>query len=103
MPNEGAATDCAGPCRIKEKPQSPNDTYVNPYAWNDKVSYEAGKWWGCADHQANVFFLDQPIGVGFSHAEHGQLASTTEIASLDVAAFIDIVSTMKCFGSHQES
>lgn len=24
--------------------------------------------------QANVFFLDEPIGVGFSHADNGQVS-----------------------------
>jgi len=24
--------------------------------------------------QANIFFLDEPIGVGFSKAEHGQVS-----------------------------
>ena len=27
----------AGPCRIKKDPQSVNDTYFNPYSWNQKV------------------------------------------------------------------
>jgi carboxypeptidase C (cathepsin A) len=34
-----------------------NSTAVHPEAWNNN---------------ANIFFVDQPIGVGFSHAEHGQ-------------------------------
>jgi len=29
--------------------------------------------------------------VGFSHAEKGQTVSTTELAAIDVAAFVDIV------------
>ncbi|GJJ11588.1 hypothetical protein Clacol_005823 [Clathrus columnatus] len=42
-----------GPCRI----QSDNSTVYNPYAWNEKV---------------NIFFIDQPVGVGFSYAEYGE-------------------------------
>jgi len=55
-----------------DDPKSPNDTYVNPDAWNNRVSRanydECGNSW----IQANVFFLDQPIGTGFSHGENGQ-------------------------------
>ncbi|KAK4687088.1 hypothetical protein P7C73_g3043, partial [Tremellales sp. Uapishka_1] len=64
-----------GPCRINPSPKTLNDTHVNEYAWNNK---------------ANIFFLDQPVGVGFSHAENGQEVFTTEAAARDVAAFIDI-------------
>jgi len=28
----------SGPCTIKDDPKSVNDTKVNPYSWNDKVS-----------------------------------------------------------------
>jgi len=48
-----------GPCSVKDDPQSLNDTKVNPNSWNSN---------------ANIFFLDEPIGVGFSRAEHGQVS-----------------------------
>lgn len=38
-----------------------------------------------------MFFLDQPIGAGYSYAKHGQKASSTDIAAVDVAKFVDIV------------
>ena len=34
-----------------------NETKFNPYGWND---------------HANIFFVDQPVGVGFSYAEFGE-------------------------------
>jgi hypothetical protein len=41
-----------GPCRVVDE----NSTAVHSEAWNNN---------------ANIFFVDQPIGVGFSYAEHG--------------------------------
>jgi cathepsin A (carboxypeptidase C) len=38
-----------------------------------------------------MFFVDEPIGVGFSRAEHGQTVSTTEEAARDIQAFVHIV------------
>jgi carboxypeptidase C (cathepsin A) len=52
-----------GPCSVKDDPKSLNDTKVNPNSWNSN---------------ANIFFLDEPIGVGFSRAEHGQVSFWSE-------------------------
>ncbi|KIM81856.1 hypothetical protein PILCRDRAFT_821215 [Piloderma croceum F 1598] len=60
-----------GPCRIRDA----NGTQYHPESWNQN---------------ANVFFVDQPVGVGFSYAEYGEIVSTTEEAAKDIAAFVSI-------------
>jgi carboxypeptidase C (cathepsin A) len=42
-----------GPCRVV----SENATKFHPESWNTN---------------ANIFFVDQPVGVGFSYAEYGE-------------------------------
>lgn len=64
-----------GPCTIKDSPKSANDTKPNPHSWNN---------------HANIFFLDEPVGVGYSRAKHGQVVDTAEKAGKDVAAFVSI-------------
>ncbi|KAG7097430.1 hypothetical protein E1B28_004774 [Marasmius oreades] len=67
-----------GPCSIdmrKNASTGSNGTTWNPYGWNEA---------------ANVFFLDQPVGVGFSYADYGENIQTTEDAAKDVHAFISI-------------
>ncbi|CCL99179.1 uncharacterized protein FIBRA_01194 [Fibroporia radiculosa] len=64
-----------GPCSIDMDGSSPNGTLWNPYSWNT---------------EANIFFLDQPVGVGFSYADYGETIETTEDAAKNVHAFISI-------------
>lgn len=42
-----------GPCRIVNA----TSTEHNPYSWNNN---------------ANVFFIDQPVGVGYSYADYNE-------------------------------
>ncbi|EMD41002.1 hypothetical protein CERSUDRAFT_121599 [Gelatoporia subvermispora B] len=64
-----------GPCQIDMQNVSSNGTVWNPYSWNA---------------EANIFFLDQPVGVGFSYADYGETIETTEDAAQNVHAFISI-------------
>ncbi|KAH7885523.1 Alpha/Beta hydrolase protein [Phlebopus sp. FC_14] len=60
-----------GPCRVLTE----NGTTYHPESWNTN---------------ANIFFIDQPIGVGFSYADYGESVSTTEEGAKDIAAFVAI-------------
>ncbi|KAG6864720.1 hypothetical protein C0991_007673 [Blastosporella zonata] len=60
-----------GPCRIPDA----NGTQYFKEAWNSN---------------ANVFFVDQPIGVGYSYADYGEAVGTSEDAAADIAAFVAI-------------
>ncbi|KAI0047671.1 serine carboxypeptidase [Auriscalpium vulgare] len=61
-----------GPCRVTNATEG---TKFHAEAWNSN---------------ANVFFVDQPVDVGFSYSEHGATVSTTEQAAEDIAAFVVI-------------
>ncbi|KAJ7250136.1 serine carboxypeptidase [Mycena haematopus] len=58
-----------GPCRVLDD----NGPAFHPESWNTN---------------ANIFFVDQPIGVGFSYADYGESVGTTEEGAKDMAAFI---------------
>ncbi|KAL1946614.1 hypothetical protein VTO73DRAFT_14718 [Trametes versicolor] len=64
-----------GPCSIDTQNKSTNGTVWNPYSWNA---------------EANIFFLDQPVGVGFSYADFGETVETTEDAAKNIHAFLTI-------------
>ncbi|KJA21650.1 hypothetical protein HYPSUDRAFT_41773 [Hypholoma sublateritium FD-334 SS-4] len=64
-----------GPCSIDMNKISDNGTVWNPHSWNS---------------EANIFFLDQPVGVGFSYADFGETVETTEEAAKNIHAFITI-------------
>ncbi|GJE94861.1 serine carboxypeptidase [Phanerochaete sordida] len=60
-----------GPCKVNDA----HNVTFNPYSLTEN---------------ANVFFVDLPIGVGFSYADHGEYVSTSEETAKDVAAFVAI-------------
>ncbi|KAJ7339770.1 serine carboxypeptidase [Mycena albidolilacea] len=59
-----------GPCRIANDSRT---VTLNPYSWNN---------------EANVLFIDQPVGVGFSHGTES--VGTSEEAAADVWKFLQI-------------
>ncbi|KAF8887450.1 serine carboxypeptidase [Gymnopilus junonius] len=70
-----------GPCRIN------NDTTtvsLNPFSWNN---------------DANVLYIDQPVGVGFSHGD--EKVGTSEQAAADVWTFLQIFLSDKRFSHLQ--
>ncbi|KAG7446141.1 serine carboxypeptidase [Guyanagaster necrorhizus] len=60
-----------GPCRITDD----RGPVFHKESWNSN---------------ANIFFVDQPIGVGFSYADYGETVGTTEEAAKDIASFVAI-------------
>lgn len=59
-----------GPCRITNDSSS---VTLNPFSWNTN---------------ANVLFIDQPVGVGFSHGDLN--VGTSQQAASDVWTFLQI-------------
>ncbi|KAJ3204042.1 hypothetical protein HDU82_006122 [Entophlyctis luteolus] len=62
-----------GPCRVDA---GGNSTSFNPHAWNN---------------QANLLFLDQPVGVGFSYAKPNAIVGNSETAAAEVDIFFQIL------------
>ena len=60
-----------GPCTIN----GPNKTVLNPHSWNNV---------------ANMLFLDQPIGTGFSYASDASKVDTLPDLAVDVYAFLQL-------------
>ena len=59
-----------GPCRVTNA--------------TGKPEFFAEGW----NNNANVFFIDQPINVGYSYSQFGETVYTTEEAAVDVAKFV---------------
>lgn len=69
-----------GPCRITPESASRsgppiNATEYNPYSWNER---------------ANVIFIDQPVGVGYSYSRYGVEVGNTEASAKDLYRFLRI-------------
>ena len=70
-----------GPCRVPEgsskNAHGPpiNGTVFHPQSWTNR---------------ANVFFVDQPVGVGFSYSRYGVNSYNTEDAAKDIYRFLRI-------------
>ncbi|PPQ84538.1 hypothetical protein CVT25_007608 [Psilocybe cyanescens] len=60
-----------GPCRVVNS----TSAKFHDESWNSN---------------ANIFFVDQPVGVGYSYADYGESVTTTEEAAKDIAAFVAI-------------
>ncbi|KAH9975097.1 serine carboxypeptidase [Lactifluus volemus] len=64
-----------GPCRVIDKGKN---TTFHPHSWNE---------------HANIIFLDQPVGVGYSYSSDGSTVNTSPVAGLDVYAFLELFIT----------
>ena len=61
-----------GPCTIADEGKN---TTFNPHSWTNR---------------ANIIFLDQPVGVGYSYSSDGSSINTSPAAGLDVYAFLEL-------------
>lgn len=75
-----------GPCRINN---DSNSVTLNPFSWNTN---------------ANVLYIDQPIGTGFSHdgassVNISELVGTSQEAATEVWTFLQIFLKDSCFSN----
>ncbi|KAG6853470.1 hypothetical protein C0991_004144 [Blastosporella zonata] len=70
-----------GPCRITNDSSS---VTLNPYSWNN---------------EANVLYIDQPVGVGFSHGD--LKVGTSQQAAADIWTFLQIFFNDTRFAQYQ--
>lgn len=60
-----------GPCRITNDSST---VVLNPYSWNN---------------ESNIIYIDQPVGVGFSHGNLSRVG-TSQKAAVDIWSFLQI-------------
>lgn len=70
-----------GPCRVPERGGK-----LTPGPPINGTKWHAQSW----TNRANVFFIDQPVGVGYSYSKTDQKVYTTEEAAKDVYAFLRV-------------
>ncbi|KAF8875302.1 serine carboxypeptidase [Infundibulicybe gibba] len=72
-----------GPCRITNDSSS---VTLNPFSWNN---------------EANVLYIDQPVGVGFSHGD--LKVGTSQEAAADIWTFMQIFLSDSRFAKYQKN
>ncbi|KAG6909963.1 hypothetical protein DXG01_014232 [Tephrocybe rancida] len=72
-----------GPCRITNDSSS---VTLNPYSWNN---------------EANVLYIDQPVGVGFSHGNSS--VGTSQQAASDIWTFMQLFFNDNRFSKYQKN
>lgn len=55
------------------------------FCYNEPADHASCNRW---NNNASIFFVDQPVGVGYSYAEYGIQVNTTEEAAKDIYAFV---------------
>jgi len=71
-----------GPCRITNDSRS---VMLNPFSWNN---------------EASILFIDQPVGVGFSHGDTSSVGTSQEAAA-DIWTFMQILFSDSRFSKYQ--